>query len=297
LPLGTLTVSGQKTCTGGRGCQISFEVDCPDVEAPAQGTFFESAPSGNPRGLVMILVGGRGLGFEGVNRSFVQTLNLDGFETVVLSWVDSWLEASSGEMVGPKRLACRAATAIKWVHDNLYEQLGAPAPALGACGFCLHGNSGGATQTAYALSFYGLGSVVDAAVVSGGPPHAALAKGCLDEPGYAYDTISARIIDASYGFLDGGGPCERRDASFTHRWEQDSIDVGGQYEFESTRIAFIFVEGDPTPGPDHGKVWEAKLKAAHSPHMSEEIIPGTEHTIELLPNGREALEKALQASV
>jgi hypothetical protein len=182
------------------------------------------------------------------------------------------------------------------VHDNLYQQLGVSAPALGACGFCLHGNSGGASQTAYALSFYGLGSLVDAAVVSGGPPHAALAKGCLDEPGYAFDTISARIIDSSYGFLDGGGPCEGGDESFTRQWEQDSIDVGGQYKLENTRSAFVFVEGDPTPGPEHGKVWEAKLKDAHSPHVSEETIPGTEHTIEQLPNGRQALEEALLAS-
>jgi hypothetical protein len=297
LKLGTLTVtSGQDTCSGPQACHIMFEVTCPQVEAPAAGDLIVTPASTAPKGLVMILLGGRGTGMEGVTRAFLQMLRSDRFETVILSWQDSWLEASPGETVGPKRLACRSATAIKWAHDNLYQALGAAPPGLGGCGFCLHGNSGGASQIAYALSFYGLDKIVDAAVLSGGPPHAALAKGCLREPEYAFDKISARIIDASYGFLDEGGPCEKADPSFADHWNQDSADAGGVYKIPDTRVAFVFVQGDPTVGPSHGKVYLEKLQAANSPCVTDRTIPGTMHTIELMPNGRTALAQALLAS-
>ena len=254
-------------------------------------------PAGAPRGVVAILLGGKGVGFTGVNRMFVSQLATDGFEVVIVSWEDPWLQAARGEDVGPARLACRSATAIKWIHDNLYERLGVPRAALGACGFCLHGNSGGATQIGYSLSLYGLGSIVDAAVLSGGPPHAAIAKGCLRERGYAYDNISAGIIDLSYGFPDGGGPCEKHDKSFQERWNQDSLDTaGGTYKFPQTRVAFVFVSGDPTVGPAHGRDYQAKLEAAHSPYVTIRTISGQSHTIEELPLGRAALENALLGS-
>jgi hypothetical protein len=118
----------------------------------------------------------------------------------------------------------------------------------------------------------------------------------LGDPGYSFDLISSRIIDLSYGFPNGGGPCEHHDASFTKHWNQDSIEVGGVYKLPHTRVSFVFVQGDPTVGPKHGMVWEAKLRDAGSPYVSERIIPGAAHTIETLPDGRAALEQALLSS-
>jgi len=229
---------------------------------------------------------------------FIAQLAQDGLEVVIVSWQDSWLESAPGEEVGPARLACRSATAIRWVHDNLYQQLGAPKAAKGACGFCLHGNSGGASQVGYALSLYGLGGIVDAAVMSGGPPHAALAKGCLQEGDFAYAGTAVRHIDLSYGFPRGGGPCERQDQSFQANWDRDSLEsAGGTYKLTHTRIVFLFVSGDDTSGPAHGKVYLAKLQDAGSPYVSSQTITGTEHEIERLPQGRDALEQALLASL
>jgi hypothetical protein len=242
-------------------------------------------------------MGGLGTGFTGINRSFVSGLAGAGFEAVVVSWVDPWLQSSAGDDAGPLRLGCRPATVIRWIHDNLYQDIGAPAGGVGECGFCVTGNSGGASQIGYSLSFYGLDDVVDAAILSGGPPHAGLDEGCLGDPGLAYDRTSAGIIDLSYGFPDGGGPCSLRDGVFGERWDADSLDTGGAYFLPSTRIAFVFVEADGSGGPPHGRFYLDELRAAGTPMLTEEVLPGAEHTIQALPEGRAALMAALEGSL
>ncbi len=246
-------------------------------------------------GLVVLTLGGFGTDLGGGITSFVRRLTTDGFKTVVIQWRDSWLQSAEGEQVGPARLACRTATAIQWIHDNLYGQLGLAASPR-TCGFCVTGNSGGASQAAYALSFYGLGGIIDGAVLSGGPPHAAIAQGCLGEKGYAYDQDAASKMDLSYGYLQGDGPCERNDQSFAQHWRQDSVDVGGIYSLPNTRLVFLFVSGDPTTGPAHGKAYLARLRSAGSPYVSSAIVRGEVHTIENLRQGRAALERALLGS-
>src|SRR5712692_5680271 len=204
FPLGTFTlVSGSPSCPAGQSCSIEFKVSCPDVQRPASGTLQVMAPGGSPRGMVMVFIGGLGTGFaqtEGVNPQFLHDLVGQGFEVVVDLWTDSWLQSASGEQVGSARLGCRPATAIDWTYTNMYRKLGVGKKAVGVCGFCLTGNSGGSSQIAYALSLYGMGSIVNAAVMSGGPPHAAIAKGCLQQSGYAYDPRSSDILDYSWGF-------------------------------------------------------------------------------------------------
>jgi hypothetical protein len=285
---------GDLSVTGRGGDIVQFEVTCPEVQTAARGELTVLPPVGDPRGLVAMTIGGLGTERQGINRSFVQELVDQGFEAVVVSWVDPWLESAPGEEAGPARLACRTATAIRWIYDDLYRDLGAPSGAVGECGFCLTGNSGGASQIGYALSFYGLGDIVDAAVLSGGPPHAALDEGCLGEPGLGYDARSAEIIDLSYGFTDGDGPCVRRDQAFAPRWNEDSVDNGGVYRLPETRVVFVFVDGDASGGPPHGRFYLEELREANTPMLADQTIPGSEHTIQALPQGRAALEAALE---
>ena len=101
--------------------------------------------------------------------------------------------------MGPAHLACRSASLIQWLHDTYYLPMGVSAAPL-QCGFCLTGNSGGASQIAYSLAFYGLGDIVDAVVETGGPPHAALDKACLNDPGFGYSERLDSVLDISYGF-------------------------------------------------------------------------------------------------
>ena len=56
-------------------------------------------------------------------------------------------------------LACRSATTIDWIHNNLH----------GGGLFIAQGNSGGSAQIAFLLAYYGM-DLLDLANLSGGPP-------------------------------------------------------------------------------------------------------------------------------
>jgi hypothetical protein len=265
-----------------------------------------TAPGEGPsRGVVMFFSGGAGTewwAYTPPALDFLNGLRRDGFTVVQVRWIDPWLVAAPGEQAGPARLACRPATTIQWVHDNLYVSLSNPGLKKGECGFCITGQSGGASQVSYALSHYGLEDIVDAVIPTGGPPHAALAKGCLRNPGEdAYWFASpgpAFVIDLSYGYR-GNGPCSRHDPAFTARWQQDSVDTGGSDYVHAgkTRIHFILIAGDPTVAPAHALDYAARLRPAPaSPWVTVQSVPGTEHEIVRSPEGLAALGEALSGS-
>jgi hypothetical protein len=183
------------------------------------------------------------------------------------------------------------------VHDNWFLRLGVPDGPVGRCGFCITGNSGGSSQSSYALSHYGLESILDAVVPSGGPPHAAQTKGCLRNPGqerYWYESGSAATIDSSYGFRGTSGPCALHDSSFVPRWDEESVDTGGSdYVHPATRVHFIFGGADASVAPAHGQDYVNRLKASGSPYVTVEVIPGMPHSIAHSPEGLAALRSAL----
>jgi hypothetical protein len=179
---------------------------------------------------------------------------------------------------------------MKWVHDNLYAPLDVKPQGL-ACGFCLTGNSGGATLIAYALAFYGGGSFMDAAVMSGGPPHAALAKGCLGPPPFQYAQPLLTNFDASYGFIaPNHGPCWLHDPSWTPRWNRDGVDTGGTtYDYPRTRILLLLGGKDPTGVGPHETVYYELIKA-HSPNVEYMTIPSMTHAITASETGLDRIK-------
>jgi hypothetical protein len=301
--LGTFrTASVNGSCQRGLTCQ-GFEVTCPGVRAPAQGLLGTSNAS-SPHGVVVFFSGGLGTSWWGTTNeaaagSILSSLNQRGLTVVLVRWLDPWLFASAGEAAGPAALGCRPATATRWIHDNIYAGLGLH-PALGSCGFCITGDSGGASQVSYALTDYGLASIVNAAVIASGPPHAGIAPGCLHQQGDAdlwFTSFSGPIIDGSYGFFHGG-PCESHDPSWAVRWQADSLDTGGgAFRFPDTRITFLFGADDSSEGPPHGRLYVAKLQAAGSPYVSVQTVAGMGHVIGNSQTGLQAEETSLLAQV
>jgi hypothetical protein len=286
FPLGQLTLTSGPgaTCPAGQECKSDFEVACPGVQSPATGSLSVTSPSGQARGVVVSFAGGRGTSF--VNTPFRQAmqdrLHGSGIVLVEVPWRDSWLEAAPGDEAGPTRLGCRPATVAKWVYDNLYVKLGVRAPGVGRCGFCLSGDSGGASQAAYPITHYGLGDVVNAVILASGPVHTALGDGCLhdraDRSLWFTARFSAPIIDLSYGFPEGSGPCVRHDPAFADRWQQDSMEVSAtQSTFPSTRVVFIFGGRDRSAGPPHGMLLFQLLQAQGSPRLELREVPDMGH--------------------
>jgi len=301
MHLGTFRdASANGRCDPGFTCQ-GFEVTCPGVKAAATGMLgISKAP--NAHGVVVFFSGGLGNTWWGTTNQFaagstLSNLSQRGLTVVLVRWLDPWLYASPGEPVGPAALGCRPATATKWIHDNIYVPLGLH-PATGACGFCITGDSGGASQVSYVLTDYGLASIVNAAVIASGPPHAGIAPGCLHERSGSdlwYTSFSGPIIDGSYGYFQGG-PCESHDPTWAARWQADSLDTGGiTFRFPDTRIIFLFGADDHSEGPPHGRLYLAKLQAAGQPLLSVQTVGGMGHLIENSSAGLSAEESSLLA--
>lgn len=303
LPLGTLTLNSESdpTCPAGHTCQ-GFQVTCPGVQLQARGFMGTANATSGPRGVVLLSSGGGGTGWWSGNGAlpadFIASLRADGFAVVQLRWVDPWLRSASGEDAGSAHLACRPATIFKWVHDNVYVPLGVDDPyRIGRCGFCISGNSGGATQSSYPLSHYGLETLLDAVVPTTGPPHAAQAKGCLRNPGqepYWYAASSSSTIDSSYGFTSSG-PCTLHDPSWVPRWDEESVDTeGSDYFHDRTRVHIILGGMDASSAVAHAQDYADRLEAEGTPYFTNELVPSMPHGIQGSADGLAALGAALR---
>ena len=128
------------------------------------------------------------------------------------------------------------------------------------------GNSGGASQVSYALSFYGLDTILDGVFPTSGPPQAAQDKGCLHRVGearYSYGG-NAMIIDQAHGFASDG-PCARGLISFLPRWLAESVDTGGSdFLHPATRVYFIHSDRD-LPAVPHALDYISRLRASGTP--------------------------------
>jgi hypothetical protein len=304
LPLGTVTTTsaGDPSCPTGHTCQ-GIQVACPSVAQPARAFLATAQPTAPLRGLVMLTTGGGGTAWwseaSSLAASFVDTLRSDGFVVVQLRWVDPWLASAPGEDAGSGHLACRPATVFKWVYDNQFTPLGLARTQVGRCGFCISGNSGGASQVSYALSFYGLDSILDAVIPTSGPPHAAQAKGCLRDPAdqaYWYDASASSTIDSSYGFASGQGPCANHDPGFVPRWNAESTDTGANDLFyPTTRVVVILGGQDTSSAPPHARDFAAAVTRAGSPYITVQVVPNMAHPIQQSADGLSALHAALLA--
>ncbi|CAN5722951.1 hypothetical protein BH20VER1_BH20VER1_25560 [soil metagenome] len=166
----------------------------------------------------------------------------------------------------------------------------------GEAGFALTGNSGGSSQSGYALSHYGLDEIIDVAVPTGGPPLGALAKSCMNnsaEQAYWFALDTRDSIDRGFGFFDGNGPAVRHDPSFIPRWQQASHSTGGtDYYHPRTRIHFVEGELDLAMHATAGDYYQ-RLLAEGTPWLRWEIAPGTPHATFGTPAGRAAIKAAL----
>jgi hypothetical protein len=133
-------------------------VSCPSIPAAA-ATLRITSPTGARTGTIVLTTGGSGTLFNGdvgLGRQMIASFVADGLRVVELAW------QQPGTWGGPqaRTLACRYATAARWIYDNLH------AGRL----FAAQGTSGGASQVAFALAHYGLNDIIGLADLGSGPP-------------------------------------------------------------------------------------------------------------------------------
>jgi hypothetical protein len=305
LQIGTVKVGGftSSQCPPGFRCQ-QFEVACVGLQQADRGLLEVEGSTSHPRGMVLYFSGESGQrpwvtpSTAQATLPFVNGMAQAGFVNVLVAWVQPWLIAGPGEEAGPARLACRAASVIRYVHDTMYAPLNAH-PAPRQCGFCLVGESGGASEIAYALSRYGLAGIVDEAVMLGGMPFASIQKGCLQTTSpYYYGPTATGFIDAAYGFPPSSpGPCSAARASFRNRWIADSVNApGALLSYPDTGIEIIEGGEDTSPAIPLGHDYIDALRAAGTPFLHVQVVPGLSHGAASDPQGLLAVRAALLPS-
>lgn len=219
-----------------------------------------------------------------------------GFVIVQLRWDQpGWQSARVGRANGPVTQACLPATVIAYVHDTYYVPLGVTGPE-GECGFCVTGNSSGASVAGYALARFGLDSIIDRAVLSSGPTHASLTRGCYGIPGYKYAFSNRRHIDLTYGFAADvtAGPCHRRDPAFAEAFERDSLvssSVEGDFSHPGP-VTMVLGALDSSRWHNMARLYEDELVAGGTV-VNFVVVPGAGHNLKETAVGMDVIESEL----
>ncbi len=125
-------------------------------------------PPGDIAGTIVFLEGGGGT-TPYLNPNYVQTYLPQGYQVVYLAWDTDWEYTSGSTGNSIKYAACRPATFLQYISQNLYS----------SGGMCVQGDSAGAGAVAYALAWYGAGSFLDGAELLSGPVFGDIEQGCV----------------------------------------------------------------------------------------------------------------------
>jgi hypothetical protein len=338
-PLGVIEVLGPGNCDDlPDGYTICREVkvrQCKGGHASATIAVDGVADPPNPiPGMVSLFSGVNGaswwVGPEGDSTDddlvFIEDLRIAGYRTAQVKWEvegepmgvtapNSWLESHSTDPneIGPQRMACRPATVIKYLWDEIYKpMLDAGDITDTGCGFCISGNSGGASQIAYSIVYYDLQNPLTHDVQIGGlfptsgPIHTNIQLACnKDEPDWLISPTGRGRIDASYIWdldddeAETDGKCRDPDEDaqgWITTWTLDSIEElapgGGVYSYPTTRVEMIL------GGLDDPVIWNHACEffnMIEEPPTPKKVVrvPGMDHRIQDSDVGLDRLYEAI----
>jgi hypothetical protein len=265
--LGMVTdVMDLPTCAAGLAgatCKHVTVRACPDIETePIGATLATLEPTTTSRGTIMHFLGGGGHGFENLGSDEYRAA---GFTQVFVSWdpdLDWEQTAAHGILVA----ACRPATVMKWIFDNVHA-------ARRDLAFCGQGHSGGSGLLAYALAHYGMGDYLDHVNEHAGPPFARLDLGCNGDAPPTMDVCGVQVTMRLPNFVT---PWENIQAPLTcgstgvpadelQRWHDDSVmSTGAAYDYPHTTVDFFDCTNHATAVTGMAKLYYDEIVAAEN---------------------------------
>lgn len=295
--LGTVSASSINCPSGSiTGECFNLNVSCPGIAAILANVKFSKA-SGSPKGTVILQTGGGATefyesDFQGGGASVIRDVLSSGFSTAQISWPGNkgWLLGPGG----PRKLSCRFATASKWIYDNLHQgSTNSP--------FCATGNSGGAGAIAESMAHYGLASILDAAILSGGPVFSRVDKGCFQESATHLspcgDRLSVAYSDANLSTLDGtyqNNTCSsKREANRQTLLNDSQLSADGVKTFPTTSVHIVVGDGDKGSGPGQGLEWANNISASSK---TLDCAKDSIHAIAKTPGGAEHITRDIVSS-
>jgi hypothetical protein len=197
LQPGTVTVTGTgpQYCPSGNGFYpgTGYTVTCytglvacnnlPAAIAPIWIDWSVENP-GAQHGTIVMFSGGAGTSASappGDESTYVPSYLAQGYTVVQTAWASAWEEADDGTGLYGDNIryaACRPASFLKYIYNNVYSQNGAGA------GMCAQGASAGSAAIVYALAWYGAdapppnGYLLDKVTLSSGPVFSDIEQGC-----------------------------------------------------------------------------------------------------------------------
>lgn len=134
----------------------SYEVTCGGADPAIVDVAYFEPVGGATKGAIIFGSGGDGTGYYNFTQR--KALTDAGFTVVDRRWLAGWF---TGAKDGPQQAACRYAALARYVKTNVVKD------KL----LCATGNSGGSAELGYALTWQGVGKVLDFALPSSGPFH------------------------------------------------------------------------------------------------------------------------------
>jgi hypothetical protein len=158
-------------------CQTATVTNCPNVSD--LGFTYSYDTPGSPKGTIVFLSGAGGTVDTG-DVDFAGFYFANGYEVIQVEWANDWeYTGGNGTNTFPANVrlaACRGATLLNFIFNTNNSTL------YSGGGRCAEGSSAGSGAIAYALTFYGAGSYLDAVEMKSGPPIADFEQGCEEPP-------------------------------------------------------------------------------------------------------------------
>lgn len=227
-------------------------VECLDVSSASARLRFVVPPAAvNRRGTIVLTTGGDGTSYYRAAPPTVSQMVdahvVDGLLAVEVAWDAPGIWGGARA----RTLACRYATLARWIYQNLHQ----PEPRSI---FVAQGTSGGASQIAFGLAYYGLDEIINLANLGGGPPSCPL---CRPTPGFAPEP------------LHSGTP---------------------RLHYPNTVVHFFLGEDEPTQAirDDANRLFNAITSA-----KTLQVLPGTGHGVEFTQAGQNALIAAVREAL
>lgn len=297
------------------GTCYQLKISCPDV-ADEDVALKLNSPVGNPVGTILFTIGGGGSEWYDQRFAFgTQAINDvvgAGFRAVQLDFQfdpvgfppggvsAGWLTGPGG----PRKTACRWATAAQWIHDNLLANNSA---------FCATGNSAGSAAAAYAVAHYGLDPIFDMLEETSGPPLSRLDHGCIcaspavfnpcvenptGPPGASisecYGDDGNKFIDPSYDPLRHicSSAEQTHDTTNEQMFINDSILApDAKLSYPHTDIHFVFGGQDTGSADPQALEWKAVI-TGKAP-IGLDCVPDAPHQIADVQDGAQKISSDL----
>ena len=266
----------------------SLTISCPNV-SDITAVLRVTTPAGTPVGTVILGTGGGGNSFYDDNffygRVVINMIVQAGFTAAQINFnglPTGWLSGPGG----PRKLACRYATAVQWVYSNIHQS-DSTRP------MCATGNSGGAGAIGYALAHYGLDPILAMVAPTSGPVMGRVDYGCIcNQPakptpcggpaGECYGRDAVKFIDPAYGSNICSSAELTHDTTNQALFYSDSVaSADALFAYPKTDVHLLFGGLDDSAAVPLGMEWGVLITTkntvecvADAPHPIPDVLDG-----------------------